>query len=91
MDLDALIEEAEALKEQAAMDNWGVGKVLKGEELETWTSKAVIYLHRYGENDFLYEKVKENARDLTQNGYDKFLAILGVLKAQKASESQYTL
>jgi len=35
------------------------------------------------DNKFLTEKVKENAKDLTTNGYEKYQAISGVLKAMK--------
>lgn len=61
-------------------NDWG-GKILEGEELETWSAKCVIYIDENVENEFLSNKVKENARDLTKDGFKKYLAILGILKA----------
>lgn len=84
MNLDELIKEGEALRDKARDDGWGISKILKGEDLEAWASKCVIFMDRnYSDNEFLCEKVKENAKDLTKGGYEKCLAILGVLKALK--------
>lgn len=85
MNLYDLIEEGERLKDSAESSDWGIGKILSGEDLEIWGSKCVIYMDNNTDNQFLSEKVKENAKDLTQNGYEKCLAILGVLKALKQS------
>lgn len=85
MNLEDLIKEGESLRDSAESDSWGVSKILSGEGLETWGSKCVIYMDENSENAFLYEKVKENAKDLTNKGYEKCLAILGVLKAIKES------
>ncbi|MCZ0872735.1 hypothetical protein [Peribacillus sp. AS_2] len=85
MKLDNLIEEGESLRDSSEFDSWGVSKILKGEGLEIWSSKCVIYMDEYSDSLFLIEKVKENAKDLTKDGYEKCLAILGVLKAIKES------
>ena len=53
----------------------------EGEDLERWCAKSVLYMDQYSVNEFLSEKVKENARDLSDNGYKKYIAILGILKA----------
>lgn len=42
-----------------------------------------MFMEEASDNKFLTEKVKENAKDLTTNGYEKHHAILGVLKAMK--------
>lgn len=81
--LEDLIKEGEALRDSAKLDGFGIANVLKGEGLEVWGSKCVIYFEENSENMFLIEKVKTNAKDLTNDGYDKCLAILGVLKATK--------
>lgn len=78
--LEKLIEEGESLKEELKINDWG-GKVLEGEDLERWCAKSVLYMDEYANNEFLRNKVKENARDLTENGYKKYIAILGILKA----------
>ncbi|MGE8079254.1 hypothetical protein [Peribacillus loiseleuriae] len=87
MNLDELIKEGEVLRDSAKPDEWGIFMFLKGEGLEMWSSKCVIYMDEKSDNQFLYEKVKENAKDLNNGGYEKCLAILGVLKAMKASIS----
>lgn len=78
--LEKLIEEGENLKEELKINDWG-GKVLEGEDLERWCAKSVLYMDDCANNEFLRNKVKENARDLTENGYKKYIAILGILKA----------
>lgn len=78
--LEKLIEEGESLKQELKINDWG-GKVLEGEDLERWCAKSVLYMDDYSDNEFLRNKVKENARDLTENGYKKYIAILGILKA----------
>lgn len=78
--LEKLIEEGEQLKQELKINDWG-GKVLEGEDLERWCAKSVLYMDNHADNEFLREKVKENARDLTENGYKKYIAILGILKA----------
>ncbi len=78
--LEKLIEEGEQLKQELKINDWG-GKVLEGEDLERWSAKSVLYMDNHADNEFLREKVKENARDLTENGYKKYIAILGILKA----------
>lgn len=78
--LEKLIEEGESLKEELKINDWG-GKVLEGEDLERWCAKSVLYMDDCANNEFLRNKVKENARDLTENGYKKYIAILGILKA----------
>ncbi|GGB26733.1 hypothetical protein GCM10011409_00050 [Lentibacillus populi] len=86
MDLDKLIEEGEKLESKAKESAMVPGKILKGIELETWASKAVIFMDEESENNFLTEKVQENAKNLNSKGYEKYHAILGVLKAIKESE-----
>lgn len=78
--LEKLIDEGENLKNELKLNDWG-GKVLEGEDLERWCAKSVLYMDEYSVNEFLSEKVKENARDLSDNGYKKYIAILGILKA----------
>lgn len=83
--LDELIKEGETVRDSANDDAYGVGKFLTGEALETWTSKCVIFMDETSDNMFLSEKVKENAKNINNKGYEKCLAILGVLKAIKES------
>lgn len=84
--LEQLIEEGENVRDSAKPDSYGIKMILTGEALETWSSKCIIFIDKECDNDFLSKKVMENSKDLTQNGYEKCLAILGVLKAIKESE-----
>jgi len=78
--LKHLIEEGESLKSSLQLNDWG-GKILEGEDLERWSAKSVLYMDEHAKNEFLNEKLKDNARDLSENGYKKYIAILGILKA----------
>lgn len=84
MNLEQFIKDGEKLEDQAHDSWWGTGKkILGGLDLEIWATKVSMFMEEVAENKFLTEKVKENAKDLTTNGYEKYQAILGVLKAMK--------
>ncbi|WP_144474282.1 hypothetical protein [Bacillus pumilus] len=84
MDLDQLIKEGEKVIGTAVKHETGI-MILNGVELETWAAKSVIYAEKNLESMYLIERLKEDAKDLKEDGYNKANAILGVLKASKES------
>lgn len=84
MSLDELIKEGEEMEKNAQSDSM-LGKIIPLDELERWTTKVILYLNKNSTDEFLIEKVKENAKSLHSNGYKKFQSILGVLKGIKES------
>jgi hypothetical protein len=83
MILEQLISEGETVKKTAEPGAYGIGMILRGEELERFAAKSVIYMEENAESQFLLDKVRENAKDLNKKGYEKCEAILGILKAIK--------
>lgn len=81
MSLEELIKEGEALRDKAEPDSWGINKILKGEDLVLWASKCVLFVDELNRTEFIANKVKDNSKDLTKDGYEKCLAILGAIKA----------
>ncbi|MDH6596488.1 hypothetical protein [Bacillus aerius] len=85
MNLDQLIEEGEKVIGAAVKHERTGIMFLKGVDLETWAAKSVIYAEQNLESIYLIDRLKEDAKDLKEDGYDKAIAILGVLKASKES------
>ncbi|MEK4704946.1 hypothetical protein [Bacillus sp. FSL H8-0512] len=85
MNLDQLIEEGEKVIGTAVKHETTGTMILKGIELETWAAKSVIYAEQRLESMYLINRLKEDAKDLKEDGYNKANAILGVLKAVKES------
>ncbi|GAA0130120.1 MULTISPECIES: hypothetical protein [Bacillus] len=83
MDIDQLIKEGEKVIGTAIKHEMTGKMILKGAELETWAMKSVIYAEQNLESIYLIERLREDAKDLKKDGYDKANAILGVLKASK--------
>ncbi|MEN0648903.1 hypothetical protein NSQ82_07720 [Caldifermentibacillus hisashii] len=84
MNLDELIIEGEHLKEYAEPDSM-MGAIIPLDELEKWMTKVIFYANANLEDQFLFQKIQENAKGLTTNGYKKFLSTLGILKGIKES------
>ncbi|MEC1543074.1 MULTISPECIES: hypothetical protein [Bacillus subtilis group] len=85
MNLDQLIKEGEKVIGTAVKHEMTGKMILKGAELETWAMKSVIYAEQNLESMYLVARLREDAKDLKKDGYDKANAILGVLKASKES------
>lgn len=80
--LEDLIKTGEEIEKQASPGAYGIGTILStSKEFEEWAARSVMYIENNCKSKSLIDKVTENAKDLTSNGFEKHQAILGVLKS----------